>query len=172
MNSRLDNLRRSLESAIAGMSPEALAWHTVGKWSAAEVLEHLYLTYTGTTKGFERVLIGGKPLASSASFSHRLKALLVVTLGYMPHGNKAPAVALPKGLPPGKVHSELAAKIEAMDAVITQCEERFGSRARLLDHPILGPLTAPQWRKFHAVHGMHHHKQLLQLRDAAKSKVP
>jgi hypothetical protein len=28
-------------------------------------------------------------------------------------------------------------------------------------------LTAPQWRKLHVVHGRHHHKQLLQLRESA-----
>jgi hypothetical protein len=26
-------------------------------------------------------------------------------------------------------------------------EARFGRQVKLLDHPILGPLTAPQWRK-------------------------
>jgi hypothetical protein len=34
----------------------------------------------------------------------------------------------------------------------------------LLDHPILGPLTAAQWMKFHRVHGMHHVKQMQRLR--------
>jgi hypothetical protein len=33
-------------------------------------LEHLYLTYTGTTKGFERVVDGGKPLASPATLNN------------------------------------------------------------------------------------------------------
>jgi hypothetical protein len=36
----------------------------------------------------------------------------------------------------------------------------------LLDHPILGPLNATQWRKLHLVHGRHHLKQLLHLRES------
>ncbi|HEY8714459.1 MAG TPA: DinB family protein [Candidatus Acidoferrum sp.] len=166
MDVRLERLRRLLESAIAGMSPEVLLWHPPGKWCAAEVLEHLYLTYTGTTKGFERIMSAGRPLASSASIAHRLKALLVIGVGFLPRGRKAPAIAFPRGMPAEQVCAEFAARMVAMDAVIGECEARFGSRLKVLDHPILGPLTAQQWRKFHAVHGMHHHKQLLQLRSA------
>ena len=167
MDFRLDKLKKSLESAVEGISREQWSWHPPGKWCAAEVLEHLYLTYTGTIKGFERVMTTGKPLASRASMAQRVRSLVVVGLGHMPAGTKAPAVAMPKGLPAETVRSEFAAKIEAMDAIIAQCEARFGGRVHVLDHPILGPLTAPQWRKLHVVHGQHHHKQLLRLRAGA-----
>jgi hypothetical protein len=96
---------------------------------------------------------------------------VVVGLGHIPAGLKAPAIAQPKGLPPEKVHNEIGAKIAAMDAIIAQCETRFGRRVPLLDHPILGPLTAPQWRRLHLVHGQHHLKQLLRLRDCTTKKV-
>jgi hypothetical protein len=167
MDFRLDKLKQSLESAVEGMSSEQWSWHPPGKWCAAEVLEHLYLTYTGTIKGFERVMATGNPLASRASMAQRVRTLVVVGLGHMPGGVKAPAVAVPKGLSAETVRSEFAAKIEAMDAIIAQCEARFGRRVHVLDHPILGPLTAPQWRKLHVVHGRHHHKQLVQLRNNA-----
>ena len=67
MDSRLDTLKQSLESAMEGMSSEQLSWHLPGKWSAAEVLEHLYLTYTGTIKGLEKVMTRGAPLATRPS---------------------------------------------------------------------------------------------------------
>jgi hypothetical protein len=92
-------------------------------------------------------------------------------LGHMPAGRKAPAIAQPKGLPVEKVRSELGAKIVAMDAIIAQCEVRFGRRVHLLDHPFLGPLTATQWRKLHLVHGRHHQKQLLRLREIARRQM-
>jgi len=167
MDVRLDKLKQSLESAVEGMSSEQWSWHPPGKWCAAEVLEHLYLTYTGTIKGFERVMTSGKPLGSRPSARDRVKALVVVGFGHMPGGVKAPAVAVPKGLPAEKVRGEFGAKIVEMDAIIAQCEVRFGRHVTVLDHPILGPLTAPQWRKMHVVHGRHHLKQLLQLREAA-----
>ena len=103
------------------MSSEQLSWHPAGKWCAAEVLEHLYLSYTGTIKGFERLLEAGKPLATRASLRHRLRSLVVVGFGHMPAGRKAPAVAQPKGLPAAKVRDEVGAKLVAMDAIIAKC---------------------------------------------------
>jgi len=47
-----------------------------------------------------------------------------------------------------------------MDASLADAERRFGHRTRVLFHPILGPLTAQQWRRFHLVHGRHHLKQI------------
>jgi hypothetical protein len=164
MDSRLEQLKQALESAVEGMSSEQLSWHPEGKWCAAEVLEHLYLTYTGTIRGFEKVMAAGKPLATRTSLAHHLRTFVVVVLGRLPEGRTAPANTRPKGMGAETVRSEVGSKIMAMDEILTQCEARFGRGTKLLDHPILGPLTAAQWRKFHLVHGRHHHKQLLRLR--------
>ena len=171
MDSRLEKLKENLESAVAGMSSEQLSWHPPGKWCAAEVLEHLYLTYAGTLDGFKRVMKSGKPLASRASMAQRALTFVVVGLGHMPAGRKSPAIAHPRGLPREQVRNEIGVKLVAMDAIIAQCESRFGRRVKLLDHPILGPLTAAQWRKLHLVHGRHHQKQLLRLRESATSPI-
>jgi hypothetical protein len=171
MDARLDKLKESLQSAVEGLSSEQLTWHPPGKWCAVELLEHLYLTYTGTIQGFERVVRKGKPLASRASMAQRMLTLVVVGLGHMPAGHKAPGMVLPKGLPAEEVRNEIGAKIVAMDAIIAQCEARFGRRVQLLDHPILGPLSATQWRKLHLVHGRHHLKQILQLRENTTSEM-
>ena len=171
MDSRLDKLKESLQSAVEGMSSEQLSWHPAGKWCAAELLEHLYLTYTGTIQGFQRVVRKGKPLASRASMEQRMLSFVVVGLGYMPAGRKAPAMVLPKGLPADEVRNEIGTKIVAMDAIIAQCEARFGRRVQLLDHPILGPLNATQWRKLHLVHGQHHLKQILRPRESTARQM-
>jgi len=166
MDSRLEELKDALLSAVEGMSSEQLRRHAPGKWCAGEILEHLDLTYTGTIKGFEKVLAAGKPLATRPNVRQHLRRFVVVGLGHMPEGRKAPAYTVPKGLPPESVRDELGGRIAAMDAVITQCESRFGGDVRLLDHPILGPLTGAQWRKFHFVHAMHHRRQLMRLKGA------
>jgi hypothetical protein len=95
----------------------------------------------------------------------RALTFVVVGLSHIPAGLKAPNIVQPRGLPVEKVRNEIRAKIMAMDAIIAQCEARFGRRVRLLDHPILGPLNATQWRKLHVVHGRHHLKQLLHLHE-------
>ena len=53
-----------------------------------------------------------------------------------------------------------------MDEAINACESKMGSKIRIADHPVLGPLTVAQWRKFHMVHTRHHMKQIVALRDA------
>jgi len=171
MDSRLEKLKENLESAVEGMSSEQLSWHPPGKWCAVEVLEHLYLSYIGTTGGFERVMRKGKPLGSRASMAQRVLTSVVVRLGHIPTGLKAPAIVQPKGLPAEQVRNDIGAKIVAMDAIITQCEARFGGRVHVLDHPILGPLSATQWRKLHVVHGQHHLKQLLRLRESTTRQI-
>ena len=167
MDSHLQELKRVLELAVDGMSGEQLTWHPADKWSAAQILEHLYLTYAGTIKGFERVLQASQPLATRATVRQRWRALVVLGFGYLPSGRKAPPMTEPRGLPADKVRNEIAVKIAAMDEIIANCETRFGSK-RLLDHPILGPLTAAQWRKFHLLHGRHHEKQIRSLRQDIK----
>ena len=165
MDPHLATLLRAITSATDGLSPEQLAWHPPQKWCTAEILEHLYLTYTGTTKGFSRILAAGEPRATQPTLKNRAQALIVLGLGYLPSGRKSPPQAQPRGLPAQQVALEIAAKIAEMDDAIARCQEKFGSRAKVLDHPFLGPFSTSQWRKFHLVHGLHHVKQIRALRD-------
>lgn len=163
MDLRLEKLQNEIASAVEGMTPQQLRWHAPGKWSAAEVLEHLYLTYTGTIKGFERAA-SGQHFPSKPSWRQRATRFIVLGLAHMPAGREAPGNTRPRGFAPDKILGEIGAKIAEMDEVIQRCEQSLGS-GRLLDHPILGPLTATQWRKFHLVHGLHHVKQIRRLRE-------
>ncbi len=164
MDAYLNRLQEAITSATYGMTAEDLRRHPEGKWSTAEILEHLYLTYTGTVKGFERCVQEGKPLARTPVLKDRIRTLVVTGFGHLPEGRKAPERAQPRGMPAEEVMREIGPRISAMDDLITQCEARFGKQTRVLDHPILGPLTARQWRMFHWVHGRHHLKQIQKLR--------
>lgn len=165
MDPCLQRLQKEIATAITGLTPEQCASHPPGKWSVTEILEHLYLTYTGTIKGFQRVAEAGKSLATTQSWVQRGRTLIVVGFGYLPPGREAPPVARPRGVPAEKVHSEIGPKIAEMDEVMTRCESNLGASRKLLDHPILGPLTAAQWRKFHLIHGLHHLKQIRHLEE-------
>ena len=164
MDPHLGRLQQEIFSAVANISPEQLQQHRFDKWSISEILEHLYLTYTGTIKGFGRVIEAGKPLAAVPTWKQRMHALVVVGFGYLPSGREAPAVARPRGLPSEQVLSEVGSKISEMDEIMARCAANFGSRAKILDHPILGALSISQWRKFHLIHGRHHVKQIQRLR--------
>jgi Protein of unknown function (DUF1569) len=169
MDPHLEKLQFELASAVEGLPFEQMSWHPPGKWSVAEIIEHLYLTYTGTMKGFSRVLEAGKPKVSFPTWKQRAALLLVLGTGRMPSGREAPSMSRPRGLSAEKVRGEIAVKIAEMDALLATCEARFGAQTRVLDHLILGPLTIAQWRKFHLVHGRHHIRQIQSLRRTAPS---
>jgi DinB superfamily len=166
MDPHLSQLQKELSSAVAGLTDQQWSACAPGKWCTAELLEHLYLTYTGTTKGFQRLLDAGEPKVSAPTWKQRAGAVLVFGFAYLPSGRESPAMARPKGLPTEKVREEIGAKIAEMDAILSTCESKFGAERKVLDHAILGPLTVNQWRKFHLVHGRHHIKQMQRLRGA------
>jgi len=156
----LERLRRELEDAIGDASAAELEQAPPGKWNAAQILEHLFLTYKGTNRGIEKCLEQDSPLARRATLKDRFATLLVVDLGYMPPGRKAPERTRPLGMPAEEVRQAVVPELLRMGAGLDDCERKYGSRTKILDHLVLGPLTAEEWRKFHWVHGRHHARQI------------
>lgn len=122
MHSHLKKLQEELASVISGLLPDRLIWHPPGKWCAAEVLEHLYLTYTGTTKAFSRVLAADKPVTTPATWIQRRNMLIVLGFAYLPSGREAPSFTRPRGLAVEQVIAEIVPKISEMDEMIARCE--------------------------------------------------
>jgi hypothetical protein len=160
MNSYLERLRQELEQATVGADAVRLAEAPAGKWSAAQILEHLLHTYKGTNAGLNRCLEQGAPSASRTTMKDRFATLLVVGFGYLPEGRKAPDRTMPRGMLPEEIQPAVTSELKRMSAQMDACELKFGSRTKLLDHPFIGPLNADQWRKFHWVHGRHHIRQM------------
>jgi Protein of unknown function (DUF1569) len=163
MDFYLQRLQDAITSATEGLSPEELARHPEGKWCTGEILEHLYLTYTGTIKGFERCIAKGQPTARTPQIMDYLRKFVVIGMNHLPEGRKAPTNTVPKGMSAEQVRGEIAAAISKMDAIIAKAEKKYGRNTLLLDHPIIGPLRGEEWRKFHWVHGNHHLKQIARL---------
>ncbi len=161
------DLQRALDdvdTSTSGLDDRRMRWHPPGKWSAAEVLEHLTKTFTGTTYVMTRALDQGRSKARPDAFSQRLGAFVVVTLGYFPSGRAAPESTLPSGAPPHARGAIRAALVE-LDEVCARCADRFGERVKVSNHPILGAFTVRQWRRFHRIHTRHHMKQIARLRE-------
>ncbi|MBZ5613536.1 MAG: DinB family protein [Acidobacteriia bacterium] len=162
MDSPLERLRHELEDAIGSAGPSALAQAPEGKWNAAQILEHLFLTYKNTNRAMAKCVEQGAPLATRATVTQRVAAFLVVNLGYLPEGREAPERVTPRGMPLEEVKRALVPELQKMGAGLDDCERRFGPQTKIMDHPFLGPLTAGEWRKFHCVHGRHHARQIRQ----------
>ena len=165
MDFLLERIQSAILSTTAGMSAGQFQWHPESKWSTAEILEHLSLTYSGTRIGCERCLQAQKPIALVSSLKERLSKIVVVRLSYMPEGRQAPRGTLPKGGGFENILTTIQQQIQGMDEAIRNCEERFGRRVNLMKHPFLGPLTAAEWRKFHWVHSRHHLRQIEHLKS-------
>jgi hypothetical protein len=160
MNSYLERLRRELEDAVGSAGANDLAKAPAEKWSAAQILEHLFLTYKYTNRGLEKCLEQGTPSATRATLRDRFATVLVVNFGYLPNGRKAPDRSVPRGMSPEEVQPAITSELERMVSDLDDCERKFGRRTKILDHPVLGPLTAEEWRKFHWIHGRHHARQI------------
>src|SRR5689334_23935142 len=163
MDFYLEELREALERATSGMTADQLERRPGEKWSAAEILEHLSLTYSGTVKGLEKCMASGKPLATSPTLKHRVAEFVVVGLGHMPKGRKAPERSVPRGMPGSEALRALRENLGAMDEAIARCEQRFGEKVKIMHHPFLGPLSITGWKKFHWVHGRPHARQIEKL---------
>jgi hypothetical protein len=168
VTSKLRDLRDELTKAIDGMSPEDLSRHPEGKWSSAEILDHLNQTYRGTIKNCERCLAAGKS-GSVDRKSKRWQRRVVIWLGYMPSGRKSPVGALPRGTPVPQLTTEILENIQRMESVIEKCDREYGRGKEIAEHPVLGPLTAREWQKFHWLHGRHHARQINRLREWCSS---
>jgi hypothetical protein len=153
-------VRRQTELAAGGASTAQLSHAPNGKWSSLQVLEHLVLSYTATTKGLLRALEGGRPDRSDRTLQHRLRSMYVLGVGRFPAGVEAPKHTVPRGVLGDDPLRRFNDALVAMDATLSDAERRFGQGTRVLMHPVLGPLTAQQWRRFHFVHGRHHLRQV------------
>jgi hypothetical protein len=164
MDRYLRAVQETIASATTGLSTEQFKWHPYGKWSVAEIVEHLWLTYRATTIAFNLCLKTGKIAITKPTLQMRTYAFMVLKLEYLPWGRPAPAGTIPQGTPPDMVMARIQGDILAMDESIYRCEAQFGNRRDLVDNPVLGPLTATEWRRFHWLHTHHHARQIERLK--------
>ena len=58
----------------------------------------------------------------------------------------------------------IAKSIEALGTLIAESEQKLG-RGRSVTHGVMGPMSMQQWRKFQLVHGRHHIRQIMAIRN-------
>ena len=141
--------------------PEA-DWHRAppGKWTPAQIVQHLALSLEGSGRVFEDRR--GKPPMQRRprTARERLGHFLVLGIGWVPSGRKAPAPTVPVERPdPRSVERQLRDGVARFQALARDLLP--ARRADLfVKNPALGDLTLPEWLDFHVRHCAHHARQI------------
>ena len=161
MHPEIQEARDALFDAIRDIPADQADTAAGGKWSVAGIVEHLTLSYSKSAAGMERRRQKGPGTpARSRTFRQRLQQFIVVTLGYFPPGRESPTAVVPTGRPYRDLLADLDRVFSELDASLTATGCALGGSRAVLDHPVLGPFSVNQWRKFHLVHTRHHAKQI------------
>jgi hypothetical protein len=156
----LEQIRHEVEAMTHDWSDVHWNHGLPGKWTNAQIFEHLLLSYTGTTKGLRRAMDSGSASQSKSTLANRVRTFVVTKLGYMPSGRTAFKQILPNDGLSAESMRRFYDGLVAMNSTLNDAERRFGKTSQLLDHPFLGPLNAQDWRLFHRTHTLHHLKQI------------
>jgi hypothetical protein len=169
MDAWLDRLRKEITEITADLNDSDWTRAPTGRWSSAEIVEHLGRSYGTTAKMLElKMGVGGPPQIRAAKIREFLLKVLIVDLQIFPSGAKAPDMVIPKGEPGPVALKQALSNLERMDSAIAAAEERWGRRNPIAMHLVIGPLSAEEWRKFHYIHGHHHVLQMRKRLGAAR----
>jgi hypothetical protein len=161
----LEKALNEIDAATEGISPANLSLSPVeGKWSIAQILGHLSLTFRTTVGALAKVLQSGQPSATKGTFKQWISTRVVADLGYFPTGRAAPVFSVPGNVSAPQIVREIHENLLAMDAILDDVEAKLGPAVKVANHPVLGPFTVQEWRKFHFRHTHHHIKQVIALK--------
>ncbi len=155
--------RAAVEQFIArARGIDAARWATSrgeGRWSPAQVVEHLAIFYEYNRKVVRGDASGGaprflRPLARWFVVERTLKAGRFTRKGRAP-GMLQPVARTP--LPATELLARLSAAVAGMEA-----DMRSGhpEARHTIDHPFFGRLDTKDWLRLQAIHARHHRSQL------------
>jgi hypothetical protein len=159
MHPQLQAARDLIDLATRDVPYEELAHPVPGRWSAAEVLEHLRLVHSAGAAAATRYVSEGTTHARPPTLTQRMAGALVIGLGVFPKV-KAPEPATPSGAPPLTIVADTLAALDALDVAFAQVAQRFGERTPFMNHPYFAGLDVRAWRRFTFVHTRHHVAQV------------
>lgn len=156
----LERCRAATLEMAGGLSEEDFTRRSGGEWSVAEILEHLVIAETGTSKVIRKCL---KDNAGKLPPYPDDDSVLAVRTPRVPPGKvtKAPEAAVPAGSS-GKA-AVLAAAVECRRQTRISLEMMAGADPRSVEfpHPIFGNLNLYEWPCLIVLgHERQHHAQI------------
>lgn len=155
---QLDRLEPMVLVPLHGVSGDD--WHKAprGKWTLAQILQHLAIgvDVVGTTLEQR----ADKHMCRRAKPHQTVLRHLILGLGAIPGGLKAPAVTKPEDQPdPELIAAQFRMGVEKLRELAGTWPKDLQLN-RYVGHPFLGDLNLPEWVRFHYLHCRHHAKQL------------
>ncbi|MGH7322489.1 MAG: DUF1569 domain-containing protein [Candidatus Rokuibacteriota bacterium] len=131
-----------------------------GKWTPAQIVEHLAIGLTWSAEKFEQRRAHAPMVRRPRSVLQQLASFVMLGLQWYPQGFKAPEGSRPgEGVTRGAAEAHFRtgfAKWEELQRLLLPAR-----RADLfVKHPRLGDLTMQEWIRFHVVHARHHARQI------------
>lgn len=141
--------------------PEA-DWHRAppGKWTPAQIVQHLALGIDGNGRTFESRRTKPAMQRRPRTGPQWIGWLVVLRLGWIVPGRESPPGVRPAERPdPASVDRQLR---DGVARFLRLERELVPARSRdlFVKHPALGDLTLPEWLRFHALHSAHHARQI------------
>jgi hypothetical protein len=156
----LADLRTVVLGPLAGRPDADWQRGPAGKWTAAQVVEHLAIGLESTAARFRERRARAPMARRPRTALERLASLFILDLGWFPPGLKAPSGTEPAPHVDGAAaEARFRAGVAAWEALE---RELLPSRGRdlFVKHPRLGDLTMHEWIRFHGVHARHHARQI------------
>ena len=133
-----------------------------GKWTSAQIVEHLAIGITWSAQKFEERRDRAPMARRPRRLIERLASVSILGLGWYPQGFQAP-----EGTVPAAVVTRAAAEAHFREGIAKWAALERDLLPRrphdlFVKHPRLGDLTMAEWLRFHVVHARHHASQIKQ----------
>ena len=131
-----------------------------GKWTPAQIVEHLALGLTLSAETFHSRKNHAPMKRRPRTPAEKIAKFFIFGFRWFPRGRKAPERTTPgPQIDRRTAESHFLAAVEAWDQVDRALlPER---RADLfVKHPRMGDLTVEEWMQFHVIHARHHARQI------------
>jgi hypothetical protein len=129
-----------------------------GKWSPAQVTEHVTLAYERTRELLRGAGVGGSVPRLLRPLIRYFYVRPILRSGRFPPNAKAPKPFQPSGAPASR--EALCARLETAAGGLGADLERLASEGRRsFDHPVFGRVGLADALQFQAIHTAHHRQQ-------------
>lgn len=156
--SRVADLERIVLGPLARRAPSDWQRAPTGKWTPAQIVEHLALSLELSARGFERTQ--DARARRPRTLLERVSGWFVFGIGWTPPGIRAPRRTTPaERIEPADAERHFREGLDRWAALESRAATEQDSGV-YVHHPRLGELDLGEWLRFHEWHCRHHARQI------------